>query len=248
MQALAGISFLAVLVCAWLVAIRLLWLARRTRALPEAALGAMLLCLMGIGYPLAVVAQAESTLGLTACKWLQGVSNGLIDVGLGLPLVFTWSVFRRRSRTAWILCLVGAAALATHWVAAIYILAGLDHMAAAVERLSGWAQIPLSVGAIGFTWSAVESLRYRGLLARRASLGLGDPVVANRLALWGVMGLVTALGALANCAFLLLRIDVIADPLALAVTSCTGIVQATLLWLAFLPPRRYLGWVSEGAA
>lgn len=245
MQAVAGVSFVAVLISAWLVAVRLLWLAQRTRGLPEAALGAMLLCLMGIGYPLTVLAQAEATLGLTACKWIQTVSNALVDVGMGLPLLFTWWVFRRQSRVARTICLFAGFALAVHFGAAVRVAMNLERMADAVDQVALWAQIPLTVGALGFAWSGIESLHYRGLLARRASLGLGDPVVANRMALWGAMGLVTAAGAIANSAFLLLRIDVLGgDPMALAVTSCTGIAQAVLLWLAFLPPSGYVRWVS----
>jgi len=244
-QAFAGISFVMVLICAWVVALRLLALARRTRGLPEASLGAMLLCLMGVGYPLAVLAQAEPLLGLTTCKWIQIVSNGLVDIGMGLPLLFTWYVFRRDSRVVRGICLTAVFLLAVHMGAALAIALRLEHMADAISAVGLWAQIPLSIGVLGFAWSGIESLRYRVLLGRRAVLGLGDPVVANRMALWGMLGLVTAAGALANSLFLLLRIDVLGAPLALAVTSSTGLAQAALLYLAFLPPRPYLGWLNR---
>jgi hypothetical protein len=246
LQVLAGISFALVLVCAWGVALRLLALSRRTRGLPEASLGAMLLCLMGGGYPLAILAQAEPVLGLTACKWIQTLSNVLIDVGMAMPLLFTWHVFRRDSRAARVLCQTAVFLLAIHLGVAVVIVAHLDRMADAIPSIGLWAQVPLTIGALGFAWSGIESLRYRRLLARRAALGLSDPVVANRVALWGALGLVTAAGAVANSLFLLLHVDVVGDPIALAVTSCVGLAQAALLYLAFLPPRAYLAWVEGG--
>lgn len=245
MKALAGISFVMVVICAWVVAVRLLALARRTRGLPEASLGAMLLCMMGVGYPLAVLAQAEPLLGLTACKWIQVASNVLFDAGMGLPLLFTWYVFRHESRVARNLCLLAVFLLAVHLGAATVIAVRLERMADAIAAVGLWAQIPLAIGIAGFAWSGIESLRYRVLLGRRAVLGLGDPVVANRMALWGMLGLVTAAGAMANSLFLLLRVDVLGAPIALGVTSGTGLAQAALLYLAFLPPRPYLGWLER---
>lgn len=248
MQAIAGISFFGVLICAWLVAARLLVLARRTKALPEAALGAMLLCLMGVGYPLAVVAQAEATLGLTAAKSIQLVSNLLVDLGLGLPYVFTWSVFRRQATWARALCAVAGVALAVHFVATIGVVLGLERMADALPRIGLWAQVPLVTGTLGFAWTAIESFLYRDQLAKRLRLGLAEPEVVNRLSLFGALGAVTALGALANSAFLMRQVDVVGDPVALAVTSCTGMAQAILLWLAFLPPARYRSWLAARAS
>ncbi len=245
MQVLAGISFATVLICTWLVGTRLLALARRTRGLPEASLGAMLLSLIGVGYPLAILAQAESVFGLTASKAIQFASNASIDLGMALPLIFTTYVFRPDSRAARAACYGGVFWLAVHLGATLVITVQLERMADAITAVGHWAQIPLTIGFLGFAWSGLESLRYRFLLVRRARLGLADPVVANRMALWGVMGLVTAGGALANSLFLLLAIDVVGDPMALAVTSCTGIAQAALLYLAFLPPRSYLVWVME---
>jgi hypothetical protein len=245
-QGLAGISFAMVLICAWVVGTRLLLLARRTRGLPEASLGAMLLSLIGLGYPLAILAQAESLLGLSASKGIQIASNSMIDLGMGLPLLFTGYVFRHDSRAARSICLGAVFLLSVHLGASTVIALHLERMTDAISAVGRWAQIPLSIGIFGFAWTGIESLRYRMLLARRAALGLGDPVVANRMTLWGALGLVTAAGALANSLFLIFEIDVVGDPLALALTSCVGIAQAALLYFAFLPPRSYLAWVIDG--
>ena len=247
MQALAGVAFAALLVSAWGVGLRLLALARRTRALPEAALGAMLLCMMGLGYPLAVAGQAESALGLDVCRALQMLANALMDVGLWLPLVFTAAVFRPGARWARGVCAAGALVLAVHVVGAGASLAGIERMSDSIAAVGAWGYVPLVVGAGGFLWAAGESFRYRALLLRRDALGLGDPVVTDRIGLFAALGATTALAALSTIAFLLLEIDVLRDPLPLAVTSATGLAQALLLWLAFLPPRAYRAFVLRRA-
>jgi hypothetical protein len=239
-QAVAGISFVLLVSCAWIVGIRLLLLARRTRALPETCLGAMFLSLMGLGYPLAVAAQAEAALGLSVAKTIQILSNGLIDFGFGLLFVFTLQVFRKGSRWALALCLAGLATLTAHFVIVAGIVVGLESMSDAIDTTRGWAQLSLGAGCAASLWTGIEALRYRAQLQRQLALGLTDPAVVNRFLLWGGMGLATAIGGLANVYFLLARIDVVSDPRALLVTSLVGIAQAALLLLGFFPPAAYM--------
>lgn len=243
MQVVAGISFFLLISCAWLVGLRLLLMARRTGGVPETCLGWMLLVLMGIGYPLAVGAQAEAQLGLAIAKLLQVVSNALIDVGFALIFVFTWKVFRTGRAWAGALVLVAMAALLFHWIVVLRIVAGLETMSGAVNATRYWAQIPLTVGGFGSAWSAFESLRYHGLLRRRLSLGLADPVVCNRFLLWSGMGIAMMVGGLANTYFLLAQIDVLTSPIAQSVTAITGLVQTCFLYLTFMPPAFYTRWL-----
>lgn len=246
MQALAGVSFLLLVSCAWLVGVRLLLLARRTRALPETCLGWMLVCLMGIGYPLAVGTQAETSLGLPLAKLFQTLSTAFMDIGFGLALLFTWKVFRRESSWARAFSVAGFAALLFHCVVTSYVVIGLDNIARAVEANRHWAIIAILVCFLGNGWSAFESFRYRTLLQRRMALGLADPVVSNRFLLWGSLGVIASIGVLVNGYFLVTRVDVLTNPLAQSVTALIGITQAALLYLTFLPPPRYTRWlVSE---
>jgi hypothetical protein len=243
-QAIAGIAFTLQLIAAWGVGIRLLRLSRRTGGLPEKLLGVMLLALMGIGYPMAIGAQAEASLGLFAAKCFQNLSNTLIDVGFAMIFLFTWKVFRAGSAWPRVLCVATVALLAFHVVGVAHTISSLESMGGAVEATRYWAVIPLGLGAGGFLWTGVESLRYHRLLIRRVALGLTGPLLANRFRLWGWMGLATALGAVANLGFLQAHIDVVSDPRALSVTCAVGLSQSVLLYLTFLPPRRYAAWIE----
>lgn len=247
MQAVAGVSFALLVVSAWVIGVRLLLLARRTQGLPETCLGWIMVCLMGIGYPLAVVAQAESVLGVVPSKVAQNLSNAFINVAFALTYVFTWRVFRPRSAASMVFVLLACATLITHWLVIVRIVYGLESMAFAMDATRYWALLSLVTGCVGFTWSGVESIRYRLLLQRRIALGLGDPVIANRFLLWGCMGVVTGTSALVNVYFLLANVDVVTSPLAQSITSLTGVVQSALLYLTFLPPASYTRWLHGGA-
>lgn len=248
MQIFAAVSFTLLVVCAWVVGVRLLLLARRTRGLPETCLGWAMLCLMGIGYPVAVASQAESALGIGPAKVAQNFSTACIDIAFVLTYVFTWRVFRPRSAAALTATLLACAVLVVHWFVVVRIVLGLPSLSNAVDATRYWALLSLVPGIIAYVWTAFESLRYRGLLKRRVALGLGDPVIANRFLLWGFMGIATASGALVNGYFLLAQIDVLASPLAQSIVSATGLVQSGLLYLTFLPPQRYKRWLHAGAA
>lgn len=247
MQALAGISFVLLVVCAGWVGVRLLLIWRRRGGRAEVLLGTMILCLMGIGYPLAVAAQAEAQLGLAVCKTLQVIANGMLDVGFGLAYVFTWRVFRPSARWARWLTFTGVLALAFHWAVVAWMLRDVTAMANAIKATRVVAQIAVAAGCIGYAWSAAEALHYHGLLRRRLSLGLADPVTCNRVLLWAVLGVLTTLGLLANTIFLLTHVEVTSDPVALFVNSSIGIGQAAVLYLAFIPPARYAAWINARA-
>jgi len=242
-QAIARISFVLLVLCAWLAGSRLLLLARQSRALPEICLGGMILSLMGLGYPLAVAAQAEAALGLSTAKVVQLLSNGFIDIGFGLLFVFTWQVFRKGSSWARGLCVAGLVVLFAHFVIVAGIVAKLERMSDAIDATRQWAQLSLSAGCAASLWTGLEALRYHVMLRRRLALGLADPTVTNRFLLWGSIGMVTAFGGFANMHFLIGHIDVVNDPRALLVTSSVGIVQAALLWLGFVPPLAYKRWL-----
>ena len=244
MQAIAGIAFALQLAAAWVVGVRLLRLARRTGELPEKLLGTMMLSLMGLGYPLAIGALAEGTLGLLAARAFQNVSNFLIDLGFALIFVFTWRVFRSEARWAKLACVTVFVLLGVHFVAVARIVAELASMRDAVEAARIWAFLPLGIGALGMLWTGFEALRYYALIEKRVALGLATPALANRFLLWGWMGITMGAGAGANLYFLATHIDVVADPRAQSVTSAVGLAQAVLLYLTFLPPRRYARWIE----
>jgi hypothetical protein len=99
-----------------------------------------------------------------------------------------------------------------------------------------------------FFWASLESLVYWRLMRRRLALGLADPLVTNRFALWG-MGL-GAGAAGTTIAFLgnLFGARYGGSGLVFeALIAATGLVGAATLFLAFLPPARYQRWLLRRA-
>jgi hypothetical protein len=75
-------------------------------------------------------------------------------------------------------------------------------------------------------------------MRRRARMGLGDPIVANRLLLWGIGASGIAAVTLVHLvAQLLGRYEL--PPSLVGVVSALLLGTAVAEWLAFFPPRAY---------
>ena len=71
--------------------------------------------------------------------------------------------------------------------------------------------------------------------------------MSDRFWLWGLMGASAAAGVTLNAVAIAFHVEVFSNPWILLCSSVTGLAQAGLLLLAFLPPRAYLGWVRGRA-
>lgn len=246
MQTLAAGALGALVVVSLLVAVRLLVLHRRTGALPELLLGGMLLLSVGIGYPMRVVADRATP------EWggiVLVVSDFAVALGFSLLFVFTLRVFRPGTLWARLLAAAGCLALLG---APVYTLLRLPERgvvgvleAHPLEYLAHTLPV-----LIAYAWSGFESLRYHGMMRRRAKLGLADAAVSERFLLWGLMGGIAVCGISLNLGAALMRVDGLNSAAVLLGSSLTGLAQAVILVLAFMPPRSYLGWVRArtGAA
>lgn len=96
-----------------------------------------------------------------------------------------------------------------------------------------------------YLWSTLESLLYWQQLRRRLRLGLVEPLVANRVLLWGLMSLANCTAIVANVAAMLRGVNFSESPLLLSVSSVLGLAQATCLFLAFHAPSWYRAWVDQ---
>lgn len=233
MTLLLAAGALAMVTVDAVIGVRLLLLARRTRKLPEAALGTAFLLLGAIGYPLTTLARR----GVIASEGVNAVlmGGGLLiqDVAcfaVVLAMAHTFHAGSRAGRAA-----VGIAAL---WFAASWLgqlaTSGFGPLETGLAYSAG-----LAGRTAAFGWAALEAFRAYGQGRKRLRLGLADPLVVNRFLLFGLgMGGVFA-------AFAIFIAGQLTTPnpsqagWVLAATGALGIATAVPTWLAFLPPAAW---------
>ena len=246
---MAACSFVLTLVfiaVGFAVGLRLLALYRRTHGLAEFTLGLGLFLIVGLGYPVMLVALATAGAPLGAwTRVLLSLANTLMTVGWMAVWVFTWRVFRPDSRPA----RVGAsgAILALGVVLALRIAAtasARDLVQLGEARLANLGTPLLAIGS--YVWTAVEAFRYAAMLRKRAALGIGDVVVANRFALWGCVGLFSMLSMVPSVIRQLEGASSL-DALTQLLAAIAGLACSVVLYLAFLPPKAYVSWLRQGA-
>jgi hypothetical protein len=247
---LGGVSLLLFCGVAWVLAIRLLCLARRTRQAPEALLAIAYLLIAGLGYPLSA-ASMDSSGNLSPGPALALLALGSVLSGLGLAamFVFTWKAFRPDSRWALGACSVAILAITVNGFLKVQMLYAAPSFKAVAQAV---ATHPLSVQVIliavlAFAWPAWESLRYHGLLRRRLSLGLAEPLVANRFLLWGIACSSSVFASVLNAGIAASGQNILEHTPVLVVSSLAGVLNSVLLILAFLPPPSYVRFIERRA-
>lgn len=249
MLALLGISTLASLVASSVLGVRLLRMASRTRQVPEFLMGAALLGAGFFGYVFMLVGTgAGDALAPEVAHRVFLIGYAAISGGVILTYLFVWRVFEPTSVTARIF--VGI-------VCPIVAVTGLPFALPAVDgSREAQAGLPLMIFWLGHSvrigsglWGFLEAGRYYTILRRRLRLGLADPVVTNRIALWALSSLggmiIFASTAISNASGSSMK-EVMSPGQILLISSVAFAVSACQ-WLAFLPPRRYRAWVSRRA-
>ena len=225
-------SFLAVSLA---VGIRLLLLARRTRKLPELAMGLNFVVAGFIGYALLVAAESLHLLPgrLAGFGSFFGVSG--ISIGGAFVCLFTQRVFQTHNRVA-----IAALALLSGWFALASYGAWVLNVAKVQQGFGVWlGHWGAHIGLLAaYGWSTGESLRYYALMRRRVQVGVGDALVANRFLLWGIGTLATVLVTLLYMGMQLLGHYELPASL-VGVSSLLVLVTAIAEWLAFFPPQSY---------
>ena len=227
------------------VGLRVLGLAVRTRKLPETLLATALLCVGFLAFAVGTGAKLFIEASESLRRALTAVGLSIECIGVLALVLFAWRVFHPGKR----------------WAAALAALLGLG-IAAALAGEIGSDQylryadsipmtgpyIPLGLAARGTgpAWMAIECFRFHAQLQRRARLGLAEPFVVHRVALWG-----TAIGASALAYATSVTHRVIYGTglrehgWALAIVSLLAIVTAVGIAIAFFPPRAYLRWIER---
>lgn len=230
---------------ATVVAIRMLRLAVRTGELPELFIGASLLLGGSIGFPPLAVAPA-----------LAGAEPGLA-LRLGLAGIVALHLSSWSNALGWraIFHPGDRWARYTAVVCTVLLFLSLSHRLAGMST-SILGGDPSAQFASGYTASLVaqaapyclmsfSAFRYRAKLRRRLALGLADPVVVNRIALWGATSGVVVVQYAISLATLHVRHLPEIAAIYQTVVAGLGLVLSVLLYLAFLPPKAYLRRVAR---
>jgi len=222
------------------VGVRLLALARRTRGLPETAIGASFLLAGGVAATGGLAARFLAP-GFAGHALVSGMASLALHGGVAFLIFFVWRVFRPRAR--WAAALAGflLTGLATGFLGPALTTGFLAPAEPVFTAISLVARIGL------YAWAGLESLRCWAQGRRRLTLGLADPVVVNRFLLWG-LGVLAVLGIwLDSARQLLAQGDAQASD---GVVAVLGFLCAGCLWLAFFPSaawRRRLRGAAEAA-
>ncbi|MCG8590124.1 MAG: hypothetical protein MJE66_12605 [Proteobacteria bacterium] len=237
------------------VAVRLLRLAYRTRGLPELVIGSALLLFAAINFPLAVSANyLLARFGPDAYLAAMSVAQLASSATVAGVFLFTYLVFRRHSPWALVLVIAGGLARAAIGFSYIYTAAGtlaelpLDVAIETLRPIYGARMVPATlVYGVGFGWTAFEALRYHAAMRRRLLLGMADPVVVNRFAVWGGGNLVGTFFTVAIVVCYLAGLSDESPVVTRLLVSLSGLVNAVTWLLTFLPPAGYLAWVRRRA-
>jgi hypothetical protein len=234
-QQIAVVFSLTSLGLSILVAIRLFVTAARTRGVPEIAMGTYQGLIVGAIALYAHLQQIAATAEPTKLFDLAVVANLLIAVGAAALAIGIWRIYRPGQKWAGVVCGVLAA-----WV------------------IGGWAWtstgdvLPTTVAATGanlffvagrsavYLWGGFEGIRFHRMLKRRVELGLGDPVVAHQILMWGLFSLTMGTLAITSLtAGFLLRDAYSTWAPAVFITPTLSLVASICLWLGFFPPAAY---------
>jgi hypothetical protein len=239
---LLGISSLASLVAALVLGIRLLLLARRTRGVPEFAMGNSFILGGFLGFLLVLIGNPAAAPGLSKplTELLFRLGMSLVSVGICCTYVFVCQTFRPRSPTALVLMLAAITVLlgSLEPIWSLPIERALVHP---VYLVGDAARLG------GMLWGSFEALSYYVAMRRRLALGLSDAVVTDRFLLWGIA--MTA-GVILMSTTILMTISGKVEPggWPYVVIGVVSFVSPVAQWLAFFPPRAYCGWVQSRAA
>jgi hypothetical protein len=166
---------------------------------------------------------------------------------MALLYAFTVRVFRDDARWAWAVFGAATALLVIQGCGHVWSQLGDDPTARA-RAILVWGAGSLALSGIAWGWTAFEALRFHALLRRRVALGLADPVVANRMLLWGSMGAIAFACVVVDAVLLYGAGEMGRTVLIPLVTAIAGLLVSACMILAFWPPAAYLARIRSARA
>jgi hypothetical protein len=220
--------------------VRLLRLAGRTGEVPERLLGLLFLFSSAsyVVYEIPIVFPLDSL-------WEAFNFAGRLLYLPAAPIlaVFTRRVFRPES--AWAAWLVGGCAALLVAGVVGSALTG-DWEGFALDR--PWFWLDWSGYTIPFAWAAVESLAQYRQARRRTEVGLCDPLVCNRLLLWGLFGTTAVLVSLViPFQYAAYARESVFNATFDGIVGVGELLTIGLIWIVFFPPAPYRRWIAASA-
>jgi len=237
MHALAIFSLATFWLASVLVGAQLVRLWMRTGELPEFLIGSAFLA-GGVAATGCILALRLELAPPAAVPVLTLLARAAGSWSAASMVVLAWRVFRPGA--AW------ARALALAALGLVLLrLGGEAWVQRPREDLThplfyGWTLLTL----FAYGWTSLEALLYQKQLRRRMGIGLADPVVANRILLWGVAAACIAVQGPLQAASAGLGGAASPSPALRVGLSSLSLVCAACIGLAFFPPRAYLGWIA----
>lgn len=238
-EVLGALGLLAFAISSVTIGTRLLIVGRRTRGVPEIAIGLGFVIGAVVGYvPETIVLSADLMSPQTEASVLAVTQIALRGAPAAI-LVFTLAVFRPSELWARVFAAVVLLALIVSWVAFPYTR---TYAQSAADRF--WYDLFAVFRSIAAGWGAAESLLFYRRARLQVRLGLMQPIVADRFLLWAIgMGALTLLLGTTIWAALL-GIDP-RVPAWVLLESLLGSIGAVTLWLTFFPSPAYKRYVER---
>ena len=242
-----GISFLIVMAIVSIsVGIRLMMLAVRTRGVPEGMIASALLLMAFVGGPLCGIGRMPGWIATPLGDTLFAAGFAFVQLAIVLIYAFTWRVFRADAALAKVFLTLAAGCAAVEWWGLIDASSG-QTMEAVFARTRPWAIATVASLGGAFAWTGIESFAYYDKLGRRMRVGIGDPVVADRVRLWAVSGSATTVLCIVLVGTMAAGMPPLRHPVALVIIGAAAAVVSGCWALAFLPSQGYLARVRARA-
>lgn len=244
MEILGAIGGGSFVLASLVVGLTLVVRSSRQGGIPAFAMGMGLLLMGGVGYPLLILARFGTFLSDPVRVTLIFFYLLANAVGIAALCLFNLQVFRRGSAVARTLATVISLGL---FLCLVLQIAQPGLLVYIRENRGAWAEWSGLLTSFCLLWAGLESLRYFLLMRRRMALGLADPELTWRFALWAVSSLLAC--GMSSYSWLGIRmgIDVNATREGPVILGILGLLAAGSLWFAFIPPTWFRHWRSAVA-
>lgn len=228
------------------VGFRLIRLWHRSRELPELCLGSGLV-IVASSMPLCAAGRVPELAMETTGRVCFSAGLATAAIGITLVVFFNYWVFRRESWWGRVLLALASASL----LASVSYMSAMNFLGPSVVAIKA-SMRPGTVTLMGtvlacFLWGAGESFHYYRSSRRQQSLGLADPVVTNRLLLWGIASATCSALLVVIMACVLWGMTIMREPGPLLAISATGCIMSASWYLTFFAPESYLAFIRDRA-